>query len=132
MRLPRQAPIDTVPADLFPLDTGENSAAHGRDIAITDAEAYSALSLLLRFVIFASDRRDHLSREGRTSVMPPRVDEDGESYAEERHERDQGVAQDSSEDHTRRVRSDGQHHYGPPASQWARARERREAGSWRQ
>ncbi len=39
--------------------------------------------------------------------MTPRVDEDGESYAEERHEGDQGVTHDSSEDHARRVRSDG-------------------------
>lgn len=38
-----------------------DSAAHGRAVAITEAEAYSSLSLLLRFAIFASDRWDQLT-----------------------------------------------------------------------
>jgi hypothetical protein len=38
-----------------------DSAAHGRAVAITETEAYSSLSLLLRFAIFASDRWDQLT-----------------------------------------------------------------------
>jgi len=54
------------------------------------------------------------------------MDEDGGSYNHERLDGDPEFTQDSSEDQAHRVRSDGQQHHGPRASQWARARERRE------
>jgi len=40
-----------------------DSASHGRAVQITEAEAYSALILLLRFAIFASEHHGELTRQ---------------------------------------------------------------------
>src|SRR5580704_2110403 len=66
------------------------------------------------------------------SVLPPRVNEDGEPHKNERHPSDHRRTNDSPEDHARRVRSDGQEHHGPCASRLARAPERREANTRRE
>ncbi len=65
-------------------------------------------------------------------MVPPRVDENGERYDRERHPGDHRGTDDSSEDHARRVGSDGQHHHGPRTSRWARARERSQADARRE
>jgi hypothetical protein len=65
-------------------------------------------------------------------VVPPCVDEDGEGDDHKRRDGDHRVAQDSSEDHARRVCSDGHYHHGPRASRSARARERSEADARRE